>query len=282
MLFRSTSKALGVALKGIKAVDAVMSLPAKAAVKLAQLAIKGIDTAFAATDAVTFGAQSKIGNAAKGAASPLTKPVMGVASSAVAKVAATAAKMATRAIPIVGQVLLAIDGLGSAIQAISPDTYTGINTGVRAGGEALGIPDWLTAGAMDFIGFGEESTAQQLYGLGEMGVNALTGGGGGSSNNNNGRRGNSVKDVKLARGGMINEEIRGFGKSGTRYTLGEAGAEMVTPMSRVGRSSGGSDSSGVTINITVNGSIYSDKDMLNFQRTIMRAIETSSTRKAKL
>ena len=279
-IITATSKALGVALKGIKAVDAVMSLPAKAAVKLAQLAIKGIDTAFAATDAVTFGAQSKIGNAAKGAASPLTKPVMGVASSAVAKVASTtAAKMATRAIPVVGQVLLAIDGLGSAIQAISPDTYKGINTGVRAGGKSLGIPDWLTAGAMDFIGFGEESTAQQLYGLGEMGVNALTGGGGGSSNNNNGRRGNSVK---MARGGMINEEIRGFGKSGTRYTFGEAGSEMVTPMSRMGRSSGGSDSSGVTINVTVNGSIYSDKDMLNFQRTIMRAIETSSTRKAKL
>ena len=275
-IITATSKALGVALKGIKAVDAVMSLPAKAAVKLGQLAIKGIDSAFAATNAISLGTQSKIGNAAKG----VTRPVMGVASSAVAKVASTtAAKMATRAIPVVGQVLLAIDGLGSAIQAISPDTYKGINTGVRAGGKSLGIPDWLTAGAMDFIGFGEESTAQQLYGLGEMGVNALTGGGGGSSNNNNGRRGNSVK---MARGGMINEEIRGFGKSGTRYTFGEAGSEMVTPMSRMGRSSGGSDSSGVTINVTVNGSIYSDKDMLNFQRTIMRAIETSSTRKAKL
>ena len=274
-IITATSKALGVALKSIKAVDAVMSLPAKAAVKLGQLAVKGLDKAFAMSDAVTLGAQSKIGNAAKGAASPLTKPVMGVASSAVAKVASTtAAKMATRAIPVVGQVLLAIDGLGSAIQAISPDTYKGINEGVRAGGKSLGIPDWLTAGAMDFIGFGEESTAQQLYGLGEMGVNALTGGGGGSSNNKSNRR--------FAMGGMINEEIRGFGKSGTRYTFGEAGSEMVTPMSRMGRSSGGSDSSGVTINVTVNGSIYSDKDMLNFQRTIMRAIETSSTRKAKL
>ena len=230
---------------------------------------------FAATDAISLGTQSKIGNAAKGAVNPITKPVMGVASKAVAKVAATtAAKLATRAIPVVGQVLLAIDGLGSAIQAISPETYTGINTGVREGGKSLGIPDWLTAGAMDFIGFGEESTAQQLYGLGEMGVNALTGGGGGSSNNKSNR--------KFAMGGMISEEVRGFGKSGRRYTFGEAGSEMVTPMSKMGRRSGGSDSSGVTINVTVNGSIYSDRDMLQFQRTIMKAIETSSTRKAKL
>ena len=58
--------------------------------------------------------------------------------------------------------------------------------------------------------------------------------------------------------------------------FGEQGSEAVIPMNKMG---GGS---GVTVNVTVNGSIYSDRDMLQFQRTIMKAIETSSTRKAKL
>ena len=107
-----------------------------------------------------------------------------------------------------------------------------------------------------------------MYGLGQTLTGTAT-----TSKKNTGRR--------FAMGGMINEEIRGFGKSGRRYTFGEAGSEMVVPMSRMGRRNGGGDS-GVTINVTVNGSIYSDRDMLKFQRTIMKAIETSSTRKSKL
>ena len=126
----------------------------------------------------------------------------------------------------------------------------------------------MTEGALDFVGFGEQSTGQQLVGLAETLAAPIA-----PKSNNSNRR--------FAMGGMINEEIRGFGKSGKRYTFGEAGSEMVTPMSRMGRRSGGGDS-GVTINVTVNGSIYSDRDMLKFQRTIMKAIETSSTRKAKL
>ena len=274
-VIKASTKAVNIALKSIKAVDAVMSLPAKAALKLGQATLKILDKSIGVVNSVMLSAPEKALNAAKNASSPATKPITGAATKAAQKIAATtAAKVASKAIPIVGQVLLGIDALGSTLQAISPETYTGINTGVRAGGASLGIPDWLTEGALDFVGFGEQSTAQQLYGLGEMGVNALTGGGGRSSNNN-GRRGRAI-------GGMINEEVRGFGKSGQRYIFGEGGSEMVTPMSKMGRRSGGSDSSGVTINVTVNGSIYSDKDMLNFQRTIMRAIETSSTRKAKL
>ena len=39
--------------------------------------------------------------------------------------------MASRAVPIVGQVLLAIDGLGTLIQAVAPKEYKEFNQGVR-------------------------------------------------------------------------------------------------------------------------------------------------------
>jgi hypothetical protein len=268
-VIKASTKAVNIALKSIKAVDAVMSLPAQLAVKIGKGGLKIADKAIAAANAVSLGTNAKVANVAKSAASPITKPVAGAATKAVSRLAATtAAKMATRAVPIVGQVLLGIDALGTAIQAIAPDHYTSFNKGVREGGAAVGIPDWLTEGALDFVGFGEQSTGQQLVGLAET-LSAPVA----PKSNNTGRR--------FAMGGMINEEIRGFGKSGRRYTFGEAGFEMVTPMSRMGRRSGGGDS-GVTINVTVNGSIYSDRDMLKFQRTIMKAIETSSTRKSKL
>lgn len=263
---KSSTKAVNIALKSIKAIDAVASLPAKAAIKFGQLAIKGIDKSIQIADSIALNTGSKVVNKAT---TPLKTPAANAAKAVVQKVAvSTAGKIASKAIPVVGQVLLAVDALGSTIQAISPETYTGINTGIRAGGAAVGIPDWLTEGALDFVGFGEQSTAQQLYGLGQTLTGTTP-----TKKENTGRR--------FAMGGMINEEIRGFGKSGRRYTFGEAGSEMVTPMSRMGRRSGGGDS-GVTINVTVNGSIYSDRDMLKFQRTIMKAIETSSTRKAKL
>ena len=268
-VIKASTKAVNVALKSIKAVDAVMSLPAQLAVKVGKGGLKLADKAIAAANAVSLGTNAKVANVAKSAASPITKPVAGAATKAVSKIAATTtAKIATRAIPIVGQVLLGIDALGTAIQAIAPDHYKSFNKGVREGGSAIGIPDWLTEGALDFVGFGEQSTGQQLVGLAETLAAPVTGG-----RNNSGRR--------HAFGGMISEEVRGFGKSGRRYVFGEGGSEMVTPMSKMGRRSGGGDS-GVTVNVTVNGNIYSDRDMLKFQRTIMKAIETSSTRKAKL
>ena len=261
---KSSTKAVNIALKSIKAVDAVMSLPAQLAVKIGKLAIKTIDKTVQFADSIALGAGSKVAEKV-----PLKTPAANAAQAVIKKVAvSTAGKVASRAIPIVGQVLLAVDALGSTIQALSPDTYTGINKGIHSAAAGVGIPADVTEGILDFVGFGEQSTAQQLYGLGQ----ALTGGTTQKSNNSNRR---------FAMGGMISEEVRGFGKSGRKYTFGEAGSEMVTPMSKMGRRSGGGDS-GVTVNVTVNGSIYSDKDMLQFQRTIMKAIETSSTRKAKL
>ena len=183
-----------------------------------------------------------------------------------------AVKTASRFIPVVGQALLAVDALGSTIQAISPETYTGINTGIRAGAGALGVPDWLTEGALDFVGFGEKSTAQQVGDLIGMGGSAIgITGGGNSVTNSRGR--NKKADQQNWAGGIIREPIFGVGRSGRTYSFGEKGAEEISPLG---------SSSGTTINVTVNGSIYSDKDMLNFQRTIMRAIETSTTRRAKL
>ena len=263
-VIKSSTKAVNIALKSIKAIDAVASLPAKAAIKFGQLAIKGIDKSIQIADSVMLNTGSKVAEKI-----PLKTPAANAAKAVVQKVAvSTAGKIASKAIPIVGQVLLAVDALGSTIQAISPETYTGINRGIHSAAAGVGIPADVTEGILDFVGFGEQSTAQQLYGLGQ----ALTGTTPPKKNNSNRR---------FAMGGMISEEVRGFGKSGRRYTFGEAGSEMVTPMSKMGRLSGGGDS-GVTVNVTVNGSIYSDKDMLNFQRTIMRAIETSNTRKAKL
>ena len=271
---KASTKAVNVALKSIKAVDAVMSLPAQIAMKVGKAGLQLADRAIAATNGITLGVQGKAANAAKGALSPAIKPIQGAASNAAAKIAAMqAAKMAKRVVPVVGQVLLAVEGLGTLIQAVAPKEYTAFNKGVRGAAESIGIPDWLTEGALDFVGFGEQSTGQQLVGLAtQLTTPNSTGSGTGGS----GRRGSTH-----ALGGIISEEIRGFGKSGRRYTFGEGGSEMVTPMSKMGRRSGGGDS-GVTVNVTVNGSIYSDRDMLKFQRTIMKAIETSSTRKAKL
>ena len=99
----------------------------------------------------------------------------------------------------------------------------------------------------------------------------------------------------MAEGGIIKEPIKGVGKSGQKYMFGESGMEAVMPMRKIAAVSGGMmgvikakkmdesrSQSPITINITVNGSIHSDRDMLNFQRTIMKAIETSSTRKSRL
>ena len=46
--------------------------------------------------------------------------------------------------------------------------------------------------------------------------------------------------------------------------------------------SGGLEKAPIVINVTVNGNIMSDKDMTAFQKTIMKAIEASNVRRAKL
>jgi len=250
----------------------------EAPAKLVGTAVKGLANVAGSMTKTSVNVTKGLANAGTGgmagkAAAKITKPVSNLMANAAVKTGAKlAAKTASRFIPVVGQALLAVDALGSTIQAISPETYTGINTGIRAGAGALGIPDWLTEGALDFVGFGEKSTAQQVGDLIGMGGSAIgITGGGNSVTNSRGR--NKKADQQNWAGGIIREPIFGVGRSGRTYSFGEKGAEEISPLG---------SSSGTTINVTVNGSIYSDKDMLNFQRTIMRAIETSTTRRAKL
>jgi hypothetical protein len=74
------------------------------------------------------------------------------------------------------------------------------------------------------------------------------------------------KKKNYQHGGMINEPIWGIGESGTEYTLGEAGPEMVTPM---GKGVGGIGP--VTINVNVD-SINSDVDLEKIKPIVERAL----------
>jgi hypothetical protein len=69
-------------------------------------------------------------------------------------------------------------------------------------------------------------------------------------------------------GGMINERIWGMGESGQRYTFGEAGPEMVTPMT------GGKNTLGnITANITVNiEKVLQDVDLEQIKPIVERAL----------
>lgn len=84
-----------------------------------------------------------------------------------------------------------------------------------------------------------------------------------------------------ANGGIISEPIMGVGKSGKRYSFGERGAERVIPINKQMNTSNVSTTP-VVINITVNGGIYSERDLSEFQKRIMQAIEMSNTRRSRL
>ena len=292
-LITGTQKVTNAALKTIKIIDRIAGLPAEIAIKatkkLWDLGSKGFEygnNKMRELDKVlTGGLNNKIADATSNTLKKVTNPVTSkIAEKTAILTSKLAFKSATRLVPIAGQIALLVDGLGTAVQAIAPEQYTALNKGIRAGGEALGIPDWVTEGALDLGGWGERTTGQQIGDLTEMGINFATD----NSLEKDKQAGGSWwnpwggSPEEMANGGMIREPIRGVGKSGKNYLLGEAGHELVTPTTGMRAGSTSSGSGGVTINVTVNGSIYSDRDMLNFQRTIMRAIETSSTRKARL
>ena len=227
----------------------------KAAFKVNQTVTK------AAVDLATAG---KGGKVIESATSKATAPIKKIAEMTATKIGASTA---SKFIPVVGQALLAIDVAGSALKKLEDETgfaaYSTIRGGALGLGSMLGDTEGVyTEHALDFLGFGKESTAEQIGGM----LNTLTGGAVGGNNYRGGKN-------KMATGGIINEPIFGVGQSGRTYSFGERGAEAVTPLGQ---------GTGTTVNVTVNGSIYSDKDMLNFQRTIMRAIETSNTRRAKI
>ena len=296
------------ALTTVKKINQLSSLPFKIVEKAVNKVIvpaakttlttsKVIATATA--DMLTGGAATKVLDSASKAVDNVTKPLQNIGGKVLEKaiekgsILATS-KVVTKVIPVVGQVLTAIDASGSLMKEFAPEAYEGIRQGALGIGAMLGDDKGTyTEGFLDFMGYGKESTAEQLTGL-AGGVSDWA-------------TGHNPRDKKtegafgwggffgMAEGGMIKEPIKGVGKSGQKYMFGESGMEAVMPMRKIAAVAGGMmggikakkmdesrSQSPITINITVNGSIHSDRDMLNFQRTIMKAIETSSTRKSRL
>ena len=246
-------------------------------------------------DFLTAGLASKAVNVVTGAIEPILTPLKNVSGkvlTATAEKAAvvTSSKIVSRVVPVVGQALSLIDASGSVMKEFAPEAYEGVRQGALGIGAMFGDDKGTyTEGFLDFMGYGKESTAEQLAGIA-----------GGVSDWATGHSPRSEKEgafgmgnfFGMAEGGMIKEPIKGIGKSGQKYMFGETGMEAVMPMRKIAAIGGmvakanvskeSRSESPITINITVNGSIHSDRDMLNFQRTIMKAIETSSTRKSKI
>ena len=291
-IIKKSDKMVNIALKTSKAINMVATAPIKIAEKaitkmVIPVAKAAIDVNKGVMNLATGGVSGKvdkmvgkttgkIGGAAKSTLGKATKPAMEILEKAGVKTAVkVAGKTASRFIPIVGQALLAVDAAGSLMKQFAPEQYEGARQGALGIGEMLGDKDHVyTEGVLDFFGFGKKSTAEQLVGGAGWLSDMVTGNKG---HEKKGAFGQGGDWFGMATGGIIREPIKGVGKSGQKYKFGERGSEAVIPMDRMR----GGDS-GVTVNVTVNGSIYSDRDMLKFQRTIMKAIETSSMRKAKL
>ena len=296
------------AITTVKKINQLSSLPFKIAEKaVTKVLLPAAKTtlttskviATATADMLTGGAATKVLDSAKNAVDNVTKPLQNIGGKVLEKAiekgsVIAASKVVTKFIPIAGQVLTAIDASGSLMKEFAPETYEGIRQGALGIGAMLGDDKGTyTEGFLDFMGYGKESTAEQITGL-AGGVSDWA-------------TGHNPRDKKtegafgmggffgMAEGGMIKEPIKGVGKSGQKYMFGESGMEAVMPMRKIAAVAGGMmggrmakkmdesrSQSPITINITVNGSIHSDRDMLNFQRTIMKAIETSSTRKSRL
>ena len=290
-VIKKSDKVVSIAMKTTKAINMVATAPIKVAEKaITKMAIPvvkaGLNVSKGLMNLGTGGlsnkagsaagrAASTVGSAAKNQISKATKPAMEVLEQVAVKTGIkVAGKAASRFIPVIGQALLAVDAAGSLMKQFAPEQYEGARQGALGIGAMLGDDKGTyTEGVLDFFGFGKKSTAEQLVGgagwLSDMAT-------GNKRKKGEGAFGGGGDWFGMAQGGIIREPIKGVGRSGQKYMFGEQGSEAVIPMNKMG---GGS---GVTVNVTVNGSIYSDRDMLNFQRTIMKAIETSSTRKAKL
>jgi hypothetical protein len=268
----ATEKIIANVGKAVKVMDTISSAPAKiikASVSPLLSAAKTVSNV--GVNLATVGQADKIAKQTSKVTSPAVKSLQ----TALQKSGMmAAAKTSSRFIPVVGQALLAVDAAGSLMKQFAKPQYDMVRDGALGVGKFFGDDKGTyTEHALDFLGFGKQSTAEQVTGMAGGIMDFFTG---------------HKRDQKkegafglggifgMANGGVIREPIRGVGRSGQKYMFGERGSEAVIPMNRI------TNDAGVTLNVTVNGSIYSDKDMLKFQRTIMKAIETSSTRKAKL
>ena len=127
------------------------------------------------------------------ATAKVTSAAQKAAQVAAAKAAAmVTAKAASKFIPIAGQVLLAVDAAGSIMKKFAPEQHEGVRQGALSLGAMLGDTEGTnTEHALDFFGFGKQSTAEFIQDkinpyLGDE--TAIGGGAGGSRGN----RGNGV------------------------------------------------------------------------------------------
>jgi len=267
----TTSKILPKLTKVAKIADRVAGLPAEVAMKAGKVAYTG------AKAAVTPFVPKPVKD--------VTKTLTTKATQATAKLATnTAIKTATKAIPVVGQALLAIDAAGSIVKGVNPELYENIRQGTKGIFEPILGKD-ITEGILDFAGWGEQSTAEQLYGLAETAGSMLTGHTVGTNTPNSARtnKGSNAKQndpvQALASGGLITEPILGIGKSGKKYMMGERGAEFVIPAS-LGLFSKPkiSDSHSQQIVINVYGDV-NDRTMAEFKRKVLEVLRESNARR---
>ena len=83
-------------------------------------------------------------------------------------------------------------------------------------------------------------------------------------------------DNMLANGGIINEPISGIGqRSGQSYLFGEAGSEMVVPMSRAG------GMGGTTVNISIGNMSGNANDLNKLRSTILEVMQTVNVNRGR-
>jgi hypothetical protein len=86
-------------------------------------------------------------------------------------------------------------------------------------------------------------------------------------------------DRMMARGGMINERVDGIGRtSGKKYTIGEAGSEMVIPMSKMGKMGGGGST---TVNINISNMSGDANDLNKLRSTILEVMQTVNVNRGR-
>ena len=145
--------------------------------------------------------------------------------------------------------------------------------GVLSGGGGQMLPAIL-APYLDNIPFMKEFKSQFVQGMWDA-----TGGKGidGTWLDDMITGGNTSNSTGMARGGMINERIEGIGKSGKRYTLGEAGSEMVIPLSKMGSIGGG----GTTVNISIGNMSGNANDLNKLRSTILEVMQTVNVNRGR-
>ena len=143
------------------------------------------------------------------------------------------------------------------------------------GGQTIANTSYFSGTGM---GFGSDYKATTI-GLMEAGVWQGVGQSSGKPSHNlstyqSGGYDNDNSAHGLAVGGIITEPIKGIGlMSGKGYMLGEAGAELVTPMSRAGSGMGN-----VVVNINI-AKVSSDVDLNQIKPIIERALHESHSRR---